>query len=32
MIDEHRAEIIDKGYQFNISTLISEQLIISVLP
>ena len=24
VIDEHRAEIIDKGYQFNISTLMSE--------
>ena len=24
VIDEHRAEIVDKGYQFNISTLISE--------
>ena len=33
VIDEHRAEIIDKGYQFNISTLISEwQLTVSVLP
>jgi len=25
VIDEHKAEIIDKGYQFNIGLLISEQ-------
>ena len=24
VIDEHRAEIMDKGYHFNISTIMSE--------
>lgn len=29
IINEHKAELIEKGYQFNISTLISESNIVN---